>query len=196
MTLRYLSLFLGLPGGKDPVLPALREATDSIGASEAAFELWQAREQIKEKDDVICKLKIENDRLSLQVKEFCKKTLQQEEKTLKFEKENDQLTSNVQNLKQEVEEVKDTFREDTELEEYSRHLKKELLVEAKNCRSLQFKLRKAERSILAIPSGDKKGSEVVGVEVQSALDIMNQIKQLNTDNVLIINSLLNTKRVS
>ena len=55
-----------------------------------------------------------------------------------------ELQSNVQNLEGELEEVQDNFRED-EVDEY-RHLKRDLEATAKNCRVLQFKLKKAELS--------------------------------------------------
>ena len=50
----------------------------------------------------------------------------------------------------EVEEVQDNFRED-EVDEY-RHLKRDLETASKNCRVLQFKLKKAEKSIIDLSS--------------------------------------------
>ena len=119
------------------------------------------------------------------------KLLVVEEKSHQLEEENTKLTSNVQSLQQEVEEVKDNFREDRITNEY-KQLKKELMIEAKNCRALQFKLKKAERSIKALAKGEDEESEA---GVASAMDIMSQIKELNTDNILIINSILNNKKI-
>merc|ERR1719513_239120 len=64
--------------------------------------------------------------------------------------ENDELRGNVQNLEVELEEVQDNFRED-EADEY-RTLKRELENSAKNCRVLQFKLKKTEKSLSDITS--------------------------------------------
>ena len=96
-----------------------------------------------------------------------------EEKTHQLEEENTKLTNNVQILKQEAEEIKDNFQEDRITSEY-KQLKKELMIEAKNCRALQFKLKKAERSIRALAKDDEEESES---GVASAMDIMSQIKQ-------------------
>ncbi|KAK3610093.1 hypothetical protein CHS0354_032188 [Potamilus streckersoni] len=57
--------------------------------------------------------------------------------------ENDELKQEIQDIKVEMDEMYDTFR-DQEVEEF-RELQKELEITAKNCRILQFKLRKAER---------------------------------------------------
>lgn len=57
--------------------------------------------------------------------------------------ENENLKQEIQDLKVEMEEMYDSFR-DQEAEEF-RELQKELEITAKNCRILQFKMRKAER---------------------------------------------------
>lgn len=57
--------------------------------------------------------------------------------------ENEQLKQEINELKAEMEEMYDSFR-DQEAEEF-RELQKELEYTAKNCRILQFKLRKMER---------------------------------------------------
>ena len=57
--------------------------------------------------------------------------------------ENEQLKQEINELKAEMEEMYDSFR-DQEAEEF-RELQKELEYTAKNCRVLQFKLRKSER---------------------------------------------------
>ena len=71
-----------------------------------------------------------------------------ENKSEQLEKENNYLHNNVQNLEGELEEVQDNFRED-EVDEY-RHLKRDLEASAKNCRVLQFKLKKAEKTIVEL----------------------------------------------
>ncbi|CAD5229162.1 unnamed protein product [Bursaphelenchus okinawaensis] len=58
--------------------------------------------------------------------------------------ENEQLKNEVRDLQQEVEEMQDQYREE-EIEEF-RELQRELEQNAKNCRVLQFKLKKAERA--------------------------------------------------
>ncbi|MFH4980625.1 hypothetical protein AB6A40_007334 [Gnathostoma spinigerum] len=57
--------------------------------------------------------------------------------------ENEALKSDVRDLQQEIEEMQDQYREE-EIEEF-RELQRELEQNAKNCRILQFKLRKSER---------------------------------------------------
>uniref|UniRef100_A0A0K0ERB7 Girdin n=1 Tax=Strongyloides stercoralis TaxID=6248 RepID=A0A0K0ERB7_STRER len=57
--------------------------------------------------------------------------------------ENEALKGEVRELQQEIEEMQDQYREE-EIEEF-RELQKELETNAKNCRVLQFKLRKTER---------------------------------------------------
>ena len=57
--------------------------------------------------------------------------------------ENEKLKTEIQDLKVEMDEMYDSFREQ-EAEEF-RDLQRELEMTAKNCRVLQFKLRKAER---------------------------------------------------
>merc|ERR1712042_19028 len=57
--------------------------------------------------------------------------------------ENDRLKTEAKDLQEEIDEMQDTFRED-HAEEF-RELQKELEITAKNCRILQYKLRKAER---------------------------------------------------
>ncbi|CAB3401057.1 unnamed protein product [Caenorhabditis bovis] len=57
--------------------------------------------------------------------------------------ENEQLKAEIKDLQQEIEEMQDQYREE-EIEEF-RELQRELELNAKNCRVLQFKLRKTER---------------------------------------------------
>merc|ERR1712042_195679 len=56
--------------------------------------------------------------------------------------ENDRLKTEAKDLQEEIDEMQDTFRED-HAEEF-RELQKELEITAKNCRILQYKLRKGE----------------------------------------------------
>jgi len=176
-------------------------------------ELLNAKEKIKQQENIILGLQNETKYLRAQIQKSDKKfgeteyimdnnnqsvmidlksKLQiSEEKSHQLEQENTKLTKNVQLLKQEAEEVKDDFQEDRITSEY-KQLKKELMIEAKNCRALQFKLKKAERSIRALAKDDKEESES---GIASAMDIMSQIKQLNMDNILIINSILNNKKI-
>ncbi|VDN07296.1 unnamed protein product [Thelazia callipaeda] len=58
--------------------------------------------------------------------------------------ENESLKTDIKDLQQEIEEMQDQYREE-EIEEF-RELQRELEQNAKNCRILQFKLRKSERS--------------------------------------------------
>lgn len=181
-------------------------------------ELFNAKEKIRQQENIIQRLQNETNYLRTQIKEFEQpqegtqiprrsisvdnnnqntmtdlknKLMISEEKSHQLEEENTKLSCNVQILKQEVEEVKDNFREDRITSEY-KQLKKELMIEAKNCRALQFKLKKAERSILSLAKDDQEEAEN---GVASAMDIMSQIRQLNTDNILIINSILNNKKI-
>ncbi|VDN94872.1 unnamed protein product [Brugia pahangi] len=57
--------------------------------------------------------------------------------------ENESLKADIKDLQQEIEEMQDQYREE-EIEEF-RELQRELEQNAKNCRILQFKLRKSER---------------------------------------------------
>ncbi|XGW34054.1 hypothetical protein V3C99_018095 [Haemonchus contortus] len=57
--------------------------------------------------------------------------------------ENQGLKAEVKELQREIEEMQDHYREE-EIEEF-REMQRELDQNAKNCRVLQFKLRKAER---------------------------------------------------
>ncbi|VDK80665.1 unnamed protein product [Litomosoides sigmodontis] len=58
--------------------------------------------------------------------------------------ENEALKVDIKDLQQEIEEMQDQYREE-EIEEF-RELQRELEQNAKNCRILQFKLRKSERT--------------------------------------------------
>ena len=174
---------------------------ESAKASETVSELLKAKEKISEFERVNSKLETEKKGLNLRLKEVetqlerrpiaseTNKTISELQTRLKYyekksgdlEAENNELTSNVQNLEQEMEEVQDNFRED-EVDEY-RHLKRDLEATAKNCRVLQFKLKKAEKSIIEL-TGEKSDLEQ---KVKSsaggsgALDNMSKIRQLEKD---------------
>merc|ERR1711981_1117855 len=141
---------------------------ESAKASETASELLKAKEQIRDQERLLSKLETEKKGLSLRTKELetqlerrplaaeTNKTIIElqtklkyfEKKSFDLEKENNDLTSNVQNLEQEMEEVQDNFRED-EVDEY-RHIKRDLEAASKNCRVLQFKLKKAEKQLVEL----------------------------------------------
>ncbi|KAK6760830.1 hypothetical protein RB195_022046 [Necator americanus] len=74
--------------------------------------------------------------------------------------ENEVLKTEVRDLQQEIEEMQDQYREE-EIEEF-RELQRELEQNAKNCRVLQFKLRKAERM--------KEQTEAEKVQLQARLN--------------------------
>ncbi|XP_065335876.1 uncharacterized protein LOC135936824 isoform X2 [Cloeon dipterum] len=92
--------------------------------------------------------------------------------------ENEEIKKEIRDLEEEIDEMQDNFREE-QADEYT-SLKKELEQTAKNCRILQFKLRKAERKAESLEAtklelerqlGDKGGN------VQS----MEKIRQLEKD---------------
>ena len=83
----------------------------------------------------------------------------------------------MQNLEGELEEVQDNFRED-DMDEY-RHLKRDLEATAKNCRVLQFKLKKAEKTVAEL-TAEKAGAGTTSGSSSSA-DSMAKIRQLEKD---------------
>jgi len=174
---------------------------ESAKASEATSELMKARQKISEQETVLSSSSKEKKALNLKIKELesalerrpqvseTQKTISEMQTKLKFlEKkcedlthDNDDLRGNVQNLEVELEEVQDNFRED-EADEY-RTLKRELENSAKNCRVLQFKLKKSEKSLTDLER------EKVDMETKlkgmsggsSALDNLNKIRALEKD---------------
>jgi len=174
---------------------------ESAKASEATAELLKAREKIRDldanlnthsKDKKASNLKIKELESTLerrpQVNET-QKIITEMQTKLKFVErkcedltvENDDLRGNVQNLEVELEEVQDNFRED-EADEY-RTLKRELENSAKNCRVLQFKLKKTEKSLGDVTSDhnelEAKLKTMNGGS--GALDNMSKVKQLEKD---------------
>merc|ERR1711994_222757 len=174
---------------------------ESAKASETAAELLKAKEQLREQESKLSRLETEKKGLSLRTKELetqlerrpqaadTNKSISElqtklkyyEKKSFDLEKENSDLLNNVQNLEQEMEEVQDNFRED-EVDEY-RHLKRDIEAASKNCRVLQFKLKKAEKEIINL-TGEKSDLEQKvksSVGGSSALENMNKIRQLEKD---------------
>ena len=161
----------------------------------------KAKEQLREQESKLSRLETEKKGLSLRTKELetqlerrplaadTNKSITElqtklkyyEKKSFDLEKENSDLLNNVQNLEQEMEEVQDNFRED-EVDEY-RHLKRDIEAASKNCRVLQFKLKKAEKEIINL-TGEKSDLEQKvksSVGGSSALENMNKIRQLEKD---------------
>jgi len=174
---------------------------ESAKASEATSELLKARQKISEQESQLSSLNKEKKAMNLKLKELesslerrpqvseTQKTISELQTKLKYlEKkcedlthENDDLRGNVQNLEVELEEVQDNFRED-EVDEY-RTLKRELENSAKNCRVLQFKLKKAEKSVQDLTS-DKNDMESKMKNMSggsSALDNLNKIRALEKE---------------
>merc|ERR1712106_640901 len=165
---------------------------ESAKASEATAELLKAREKIRDldanlnthsKDKKASNLKIKELESTLerrpQVNETQKIITEMQTKLKFVERKCEDLT--VENLEVELEEVQDNFRED-EADEY-RTLKRELENSAKNCRVLQFKLKKTEKSLGDVTSDhnelEAKLKTMNGGS--GALDNMNKVRQLEKD---------------
>merc|ERR1712012_218710 len=174
---------------------------ESAKASEATAELLKAREKIRDLDTQLSTNTKEKKALNLKIKELesdierrpqaseTQKTISELQTKLKYldrkcselSSENEDLKGNVQNLEVELEEVQDNFRED-EADEY-RTLKRELENSAKNCRVLQFKLKKTEKSLSDLQQDHQelegKMKSVSGGS--SAMDNLSKIRQLEKD---------------
>ena len=114
------------------------------------FELEEQNKRLaSEKGRLVDRLRLpESERHSLTQQENEIATLQKkledfENKCYDVEHENSQLKHEIRDLQLEMEEMHDQFREEEALE--FRELQRELEATAKNCRILQFKLRKSER---------------------------------------------------
>ena len=147
---------------------------DSAKASEATAELMKARQKIHDLEAQTSTFTKEKKAQSLKIKELeseierrpqaseTQKTISELQTKLKYTErkchdlssENEDLKGNVQTLEVELEEVQDNFRED-EADEY-RTLKRELENSAKNCRVLQFKLKKTEKSLADLTEDHKE----------------------------------------
>ena len=90
------------------------------------------------------------------IRDIGETVIQSESMLEELQEENVTLQTEIQELKVEMDEMYDSFR-DQEAEEF-RDLQRELEITAKNCRILQFKLRKAERKNDQI-SNDRKEYE-------------------------------------
>ena len=174
---------------------------ESAKASEATSELLKARQKVSEQESSLSTLAKEKKALNLKIKELestlerrpqvseTQKTISELQTKLKFTEkkceeltlDNDNLRGNVQNLEVELEEVQDNFRED-EVDEY-RTLKRELENSAKNCRVLQFKLKKAEKTLEDVKSEktDMEGRLKSMSGGTSALDNLNKIRALEKE---------------
>merc|ERR1719500_899484 len=174
---------------------------DSAKAAEATSELLKARQKIHDLEAQTSTYTKEKKAQSLKIKELeseierrpqaseTQKTISELQTKLKYSErknhdlasENEDLRSNVQNLEVELEEVQDNFRED-EADEY-RTLKRELENSAKNCRVLQFKLKKTEKSLNDTQSDlGEAESKVKSLSGGSnALDSINKVRQLEKD---------------
>jgi len=174
---------------------------ESAKASEATSELLKARQKISETEQELSGLTKDKKAMKLKIKELesalerrpqvseTQKTISELQTKLKYlekkcediTRENDDLRGNVQNLEVELEEVQDNFRED-EADEY-RSLKRELENSAKNCRVLQFKLKKAEKSYADTQTEkvelESKIKNMSGGS--SALDNLNKIRNLEKE---------------
>ena len=183
---------------------------ESAKAAEAVNELRKAKEKLHEYEGSFSKIEKEKNGLNLKVKELEsmleKKALSSgskkdnletaaklkfyENKLAALETENDKLHNTIQNLESEMEEVHDNFRED-EADEY-RGLKRDLETQSKNVRVLQFKLKKAERSIseLAAEKADletkvKSGGGSSYGSNDSSSKVRNLEKELEQKTVLV-----------
>jgi chromosome segregation ATPase len=83
--------------------------------------------------------------------------------------ENEEIKKEIRDLEEEIDEMQDNFRED-QANEYS-SLKKELDQTAKNCRILQFKLRKSERRSEALEAAKLEMERQLGDKTSGSTSI-------------------------
>ncbi|XP_035232096.1 protein SOGA3-like, partial [Stegodyphus dumicola] len=102
---------------------------------ESKQELNKAKQELAKKQ--------ESEKPKMNVEMLKQKLAQSEALCEELMEENEEIKKEVRDLEQELEELHDNFREDQASE--FRGLKKELETATKNCRVLQFKLRKAEK---------------------------------------------------
>jgi chromosome segregation ATPase len=74
--------------------------------------------------------------------------------------ENEEIKKEIRDLEEEIDEMQDNFREE-QADEYT-SLKKELEQTAKNCRILQFKLRKSERKSESLEAAKLEAERQLG----------------------------------
>lgn len=136
---------------------------DKKALDKTASEILKLRSKINELETLNEELKDDNKCLKLEVKELqqevdkrdLEENAKKEAEALKVKlqqaetlceelmEENEEIKKEVQDLEEQLEELQDSYREDQQSE--YQDLKKELESTSKNCRVLQFKLRKAER---------------------------------------------------
>ncbi|XP_059483839.1 myosin-11 isoform X7 [Neocloeon triangulifer] len=92
--------------------------------------------------------------------------------------ENEEIKKEIRDLEEEIDEMQDNFREE-QADEYT-SLKKELEQTAKNCRILQFKLRKAERKAEALEAAKSEVEKQLG-DKGGNLQSIEKIQQLEKD---------------
>lgn len=177
---------------------------EAAKANETAMELRKAKDKLREHEIALSDLSKEKKGLLLRVRELenaaskvtsvseRQKNIVELETKLKYvenkcknlERENDKLTHSIQNLEGELEEVQDNFRED-EADEY-RNLRRELELTAKNCRVLQFKLKKTEKSLQEVTT-EKEDLELTLKQQggtsgsSSTMDYLGKIKRLEKE---------------
>ena len=175
---------------------------ETVKATETTNELAKAKQKINDQDMTIGALEKEKNCLTVKLRDMeetldkrtqaprISKTLSEMEAKLRFldkkckglESENDRLQNSVQVLEGELEEVQDNFRED-EADEY-RNLKRELENAGKNCRVLQFKLKKAEKTLadtLSEKAEMEKQMKDINKGGVNMLDSVNKIKALEKE---------------
>ncbi|CAG2107226.1 unnamed protein product [Medioppia subpectinata] len=141
--------------------------SDKQALEKTASELIKLQGKCRELETIKTELKDENNVLKIEVKELTREVeamkrenpkelkevitnlrlkLQQTELLCeRLTEENEEMKKDVKALEVEFQELHDNFREDQSSE--FRVLKRELESSSKNCRVLQFKLKKAERSV-------------------------------------------------
>ncbi|CAO4386346.1 unnamed protein product [Caenorhabditis nigoni] len=133
---------------------ALRQRLQNAEQSESSL-INMLEERLNQAENQIQDYRDENTVLKCELRELQETTFATSDEKLREKiktteglcdelmEENEQLKAEVKDLQQEIEEMQDQYREE-EIEEF-RELQRELELNAKNCRVLQFKLRKTER---------------------------------------------------
>uniref|UniRef100_A0A8R1DGW9 Paired domain-containing protein n=1 Tax=Caenorhabditis japonica TaxID=281687 RepID=A0A8R1DGW9_CAEJA len=134
---------------------ALRQRLQNAEQSESSL-INMLEERLNQAENQIQDYRDENTVLKCELRELQETTFATSDEKLREKirttetlcdelmEENETLKAEVKDLQQEIEEMQDQYREE-EIEEF-RELQRELELNAKNCRVLQFKLRKTERS--------------------------------------------------
>lgn len=106
-----------------------------------------------------------------ELQELRTKLAQSEKLVAQLTQENDDIKKDVKELEIEFQELHDNFREDQSSE--FRVIKRELEAMSKNCRVMQFKLKKADRTIQQL--------ETEKLEMQKELSEMTETAQMDVD---------------